>query len=387
MLMGVLAVTPMALAGGEAFVDLTFEQASAQAKQDNKLVLVDFYTTWCMPCKIMDNTTFVDEAVIKLLKEKTVAIKVDAERELKLAAKYRVNAYPTIMLIKPDGTEAARFVGMRSATQLVSDLAPVLKGVTPVSAKGSAQPSRDNDPSIRMKLGEALVKKGEYGKALNQYLWCFDHGLEHLPSFHGARLSLLLTSITRLGGKHPPAIKALEVRRDAAQKKILGTRKDLQSATDFVALNRVLKDQGRTLATYDRLSKDSPVRRLIFDGVSDLLLEARRYEDVLEMHGVEGRFAQKVAEYERTKRLPSGIDATLLEAALDSLRSNTCLVGCEDAEALAGTSRGDDARALIDWILAFDDSPKTRKLLGSHLERANNVEVLNYFELKSKAYQ
>ncbi|MCH7873426.1 MAG: hypothetical protein IID33_17145, partial [Planctomycetes bacterium] len=49
--------------------------------------------------------------------------------------------------------------------------------------------------------------------------------------------------------------------------------------------------------------------------------------------------------------------------------------------------RGDDARALIDWILAFDDSPKTRKLLGSHLKRANNVEVLNYFELKSKAYQ
>ena len=88
------------------------------------------------------------------------------------------------------------------------------------------------------------------------------------------------------------AIKALEVRRDAAQKKILGTRKDLQSATDFVALNRVLKDQGRTLATYDRLSKDSPVRRLIFDGVSDLLLEARRYEDVLEMPGVEGGFAQ-----------------------------------------------------------------------------------------------
>lgn len=40
------------------FEELTLEKALEKAKKENKLVFVDTYTSWCMPCKYMANTIF-----------------------------------------------------------------------------------------------------------------------------------------------------------------------------------------------------------------------------------------------------------------------------------------------------------------------------------------
>ena len=41
---------------GVKFEDLTFKEALAKAKAENKLVFMDCYTSWCGPCKKMLNT-------------------------------------------------------------------------------------------------------------------------------------------------------------------------------------------------------------------------------------------------------------------------------------------------------------------------------------------
>src|SRR5258708_1224581 len=105
----------------EPFSDLSFDAASKKAAQSGKIVFVDFYTTWCGPCRLLDKRTWTDAAVIQALEQKTVALRLDAEKETELAARYRIEAYPTVVLIKPDGTELDRLVGYRDPKTFLVD--------------------------------------------------------------------------------------------------------------------------------------------------------------------------------------------------------------------------------------------------------------------------
>src|ERR1039458_9334935 len=75
------------------FSDLSFDAASQKAARTGKIVLVDFYTTWCAPCRLLDKRTWTDAEVIKLLEQKTVALRIDAEKETDLAKRYKIEAY------------------------------------------------------------------------------------------------------------------------------------------------------------------------------------------------------------------------------------------------------------------------------------------------------
>ena len=105
------------------FRELSFDAARAAAKAEDKLVFIDFYTTWCEPCKRLDKDTWTDAVVGKLVGDKAVALKLDAEKEGRaVAQRFKVEAYPTLLLLKADGTEVDRIIGYRDpATIRVED--------------------------------------------------------------------------------------------------------------------------------------------------------------------------------------------------------------------------------------------------------------------------
>lgn len=70
--------------------------------------MIDFFTTWCPPCKELDETTWTDARVIEWLGQHTVPLEVDAERAPTLAQHYGIASYPTLLFVRPDGSEIER---------------------------------------------------------------------------------------------------------------------------------------------------------------------------------------------------------------------------------------------------------------------------------------
>ena len=73
----------------------------------DKPVLVDFFATWCGPCKRV--APVLDE-VAKEVAGKAEVYKVDIDQSQDMAAKYRVNSVPTMILFK-NGEPAKKIIG------------------------------------------------------------------------------------------------------------------------------------------------------------------------------------------------------------------------------------------------------------------------------------
>lgn len=78
------------------------------------LVLVDFYATWCGPCKMM---TPVLEELAEELKDDVTIAKIDVDEESDLASEYRISSIPTLVLLK-NGKPVDSAIGYRPASFL-----------------------------------------------------------------------------------------------------------------------------------------------------------------------------------------------------------------------------------------------------------------------------
>lgn len=105
------------------FRHISFNDALTAAKKEKKLVFVDFYTTWCGPCKKMAKTVFPMEEVGAYMNKTFVPLKLDAENEAPdLAKKFGVNAYPTYIIFDGDGKEVTRFSGSMEGPEFIEKL-------------------------------------------------------------------------------------------------------------------------------------------------------------------------------------------------------------------------------------------------------------------------
>lgn len=102
---------------GIAFNESSIEELMTLAREQNKLIYIDAYTSWCGPCKLMKKNTFTDKSVGRFFNEHFINTAIDMEKGEgpELAKKYGVMAYPTHLVIDGNGKIMHRGLGYMDA--------------------------------------------------------------------------------------------------------------------------------------------------------------------------------------------------------------------------------------------------------------------------------
>lgn len=100
------------------FTDANFDELLSS----NKVVVADFWATWCGPCKAMGPS--IDELAVEY-EGKALIGKVDVEENNDLAEKYAIRSVPTIIFFK-DGEMVDKMVGLQSKVVLEARIKELL---------------------------------------------------------------------------------------------------------------------------------------------------------------------------------------------------------------------------------------------------------------------
>lgn len=108
------SVVDAAKSKGTVFYDLTLEEALEKAKVEGKLVMIDFYTKTCGPCRMMERDVFSTPECGEYINKRFVPIMIDGEDDgvgTEIAKKHQVFIFPTYMIMSPDGFKEGEVLG------------------------------------------------------------------------------------------------------------------------------------------------------------------------------------------------------------------------------------------------------------------------------------
>jgi uncharacterized protein YyaL (SSP411 family) len=115
-----------------------YEAASfAKAKAQGRYILVDGAAEWCHWCHVMDETTYRDPEIGRLIREKFVAVRVDIDARPDFAERYAEWGWPATILMAPDAEEIGKFRGYIPPERLLSALEGVLRDGPPAPSAGA----------------------------------------------------------------------------------------------------------------------------------------------------------------------------------------------------------------------------------------------------------
>jgi thioredoxin 1 len=109
------------LHSGIAFENESLHNVMQKAKDQDKLIFLDAYASWCGPCKMLKKKTFPDPKAGEFFNRHFINVAIDVEKGEgpEVAAKYGVNAYPTLIVMNAEGTLIAFTKGFIDAEQLI----------------------------------------------------------------------------------------------------------------------------------------------------------------------------------------------------------------------------------------------------------------------------
>jgi len=135
-----------------------------RAKAEKKFVILDLEAVWCHWCHVMDERTYANPKVAKLMTSKYIAVRVDQDSRPDLSNKYEEYGWPATIIFNSDGTELAKRSGFIPPEEMASLLEAIIQDPTPgPSAKPKAKISYTASTALPAALRTELVQNNLAG--------------------------------------------------------------------------------------------------------------------------------------------------------------------------------------------------------------------------------
>ncbi len=195
------ALATPSFAAGIKFFKGNLEEAIAKAKEENKLVFIDAYAAWCGPCKMMDRSTFKEDAVGEYYNEKFINVKlnVDDKSNEQFVSAQAIRSIPYYAFLNGEGTvvhsgmgflEESEFIQLGqtamgywqdsqmsdadiaeqapgAAKRACAILSPMLKIAQQIEAEGEAAKMEDYQDDIAKYSEQLQAFEQEFGGKMN----------------------------------------------------------------------------------------------------------------------------------------------------------------------------------------------------------------------------
>ncbi len=160
-------------AKGIEFFHGSWEEALEKAQQEEKIIFVDAYTTWCGPCKRMSKQVFPDDQVGAFYNRHFINVKMDMEAPagIQFGKQYPVSAYPTLFYIDYNGEIVQKVRGARQVDGFLQLGEAALNKIDRSAQYAEEYEKGKRDPDLVRRYIKSLNRAGKSSlKIANEYL-------------------------------------------------------------------------------------------------------------------------------------------------------------------------------------------------------------------------
>lgn len=123
---------------------MTWSQIKQKAKQEKKYIFVDCFTTWCGPCKYMDQNVFPDVKTSAFLNRSFINVRVQFDKTINdsqetkkwyadaddFKAEFAISKFPTFLIFSTDGEMLQKIVGSSDVDEFIKSVTEALNPET-----------------------------------------------------------------------------------------------------------------------------------------------------------------------------------------------------------------------------------------------------------------